>query len=152
MWMLYDKGKYITVWHQVLLVNNLNSYVFKPDLISWKELKCITCTVIICLSCCACTCVELWKSVFWQINSVVGSADELVRSNHYAAEKIRRKADSLAERRDVNRQRARDKLNRLKDFLHLQKFLQVQIICIIIVQCVACILCLYRGRRGATLH
>ena len=69
---------------------------------------------------------ELWQSVFWQINSVVRSADDLVKSNHYASEKIRRQADSLAERRDVNRQRARDKLNRLKDFLHLQKFLQVR--------------------------
>jgi len=71
------------------------------------------------------TCVELRLSMLCQINGVVGTADDLVRSNHYASEKIRRHADSLAERRDFNRQRAQNKLSRLKDFLHLQKFLQV---------------------------
>jgi spectrin beta len=59
-----------------------------------------------------------------KINTVVRFADELVGTNHYASEKIRRKADSLVERRDANRRRANDKLNRLRDFLQLQTFFQ----------------------------
>jgi hypothetical protein len=57
---------------------------------------------------------------------VLSFADKLVGENHYASDKIQRKADSLAERRDANRVRALEKLNRLKDFLHLQKFFQVK--------------------------
>jgi len=64
-----------------------------------------------------------------QINGVLSFADKLVDGNHYASDKIRRKADSLAERRNANRSRAHEKLNRLKDFLHLQKFFQVYMYC-----------------------
>ena len=59
-----------------------------------------------------------------KINSVQHLAHQLINDNHYAADKIQRKADSLQERRDANRLRAKEKLERLKDFLHLQKFYQ----------------------------
>jgi hypothetical protein len=67
----------------------------------------------------------MFLSCLSQINGVLNFADNLCSANHYASDKVRRRADAIAEHRDANRQRARDKLEHLKDFLHLQKFFQV---------------------------
>ena len=47
-----------------------------------------------------------------------------MEENHYATEKIQKKAELISERRDQNRLRADEQLDRLKDQLTLQQFLQ----------------------------
>ncbi|ESN99908.1 hypothetical protein HELRODRAFT_101195 [Helobdella robusta] len=59
-----------------------------------------------------------------KINIVQNFASRLVDSNHFAADKIRKKTESLKGRRDANRQKADEKLDKLKDFRDLQKFMQ----------------------------
>ncbi|XP_035827840.1 spectrin beta chain isoform X3 [Aplysia californica] len=59
-----------------------------------------------------------------KINAVLQFANRLMDENHYAGEKIQKKAESINERRDQNRQRADEQLDRLKDQLTLQQFLQ----------------------------
>ncbi|XP_013410395.1 spectrin beta chain-like [Lingula anatina] len=60
-----------------------------------------------------------------KINLVLQFAERLVDDeNHYAADKISKKAENIDERRNANRQRAYEGLERLKDSLQLQQFLQ----------------------------
>ncbi|XP_033733759.1 spectrin beta chain-like isoform X7 [Pecten maximus] len=59
-----------------------------------------------------------------KINAVLQFANRLIEDNHYAADKIHKKAENINERRDVNRQRVYEQLERLKDQLLLQQFLQ----------------------------
>ena len=59
-----------------------------------------------------------------KINAVLQFANRLIEDNHYAADKIHKKAENINERRDVNRKRACDQLDRLRDQLLLQQFLQ----------------------------
>ncbi|XP_056020665.1 spectrin beta chain-like isoform X3 [Ostrea edulis] len=59
-----------------------------------------------------------------KINAVLQFANRLIEDQHYAADKVHKKAENISERRDVNRQRAYEQLERLKDQLLLQQFLQ----------------------------
>ncbi|XP_071163376.1 spectrin beta chain-like isoform X7 [Mytilus edulis] len=59
-----------------------------------------------------------------KINAVLQFANRLIEDNHYAADKIHKKAENINERRDVNRNRAGDQLDKLRDQLLLQQFLQ----------------------------
>ncbi|XP_017882681.1 spectrin beta chain isoform X5 [Ceratina calcarata] len=59
-----------------------------------------------------------------KINSVVQFAGRLVDEGHFAADKVRKKAESINERRRVNREKANRCMERLKDQLQLQMFLQ----------------------------
>ncbi|XP_062617855.1 spectrin beta chain-like isoform X5 [Saccostrea cucullata] len=59
-----------------------------------------------------------------KINAVLQFANRLIEDQHYAADKVHKKAENISERRDVNRQRAYEQLDRLKDQLLLQQFLQ----------------------------
>lgn len=59
-----------------------------------------------------------------KINSVVTMGRDLLADNNYAADKIQQKADALQERRETNRQRAVDQLEKLKDSLLAQQFYQ----------------------------
>jgi len=59
-----------------------------------------------------------------KINAVLQFANRLMEENHYASEKIQKKAEGINERRDQNRVRADEQLDRLKDQLTLQQFLQ----------------------------
>ena len=68
----------------------------------------------------------LLKSFFVQINGVLSFAKMLENDNNYAAEKIARKAEELAERRDKNRVEAQAQLDKIRDQHMLHSFLQVQ--------------------------
>ncbi|XP_060584243.1 spectrin beta chain-like isoform X5 [Ruditapes philippinarum] len=59
-----------------------------------------------------------------KINAVLTFANRLMEDNHYANDKIHKKAENINERRNTNRQRADEQLERLKDQLLLQQFLQ----------------------------
>ncbi|XP_078593448.1 spectrin beta chain, non-erythrocytic 1-like isoform X43 [Branchiostoma floridae x Branchiostoma japonicum] len=59
-----------------------------------------------------------------KINHVCQFANRLVDENHYAADKIKGKADTIQDRRDGNRKLADDNLEKLRDALQLQQFLQ----------------------------
>ncbi|XP_078674534.1 spectrin beta chain, non-erythrocytic 1-like isoform X33 [Branchiostoma floridae x Branchiostoma belcheri] len=59
-----------------------------------------------------------------KINHVCQFANRLVDENHYAADKIKSKADTIQDRRDGNRKLADDNLEKLRDALQLQQFLQ----------------------------
>ncbi|CAG5119810.1 unnamed protein product, partial [Candidula unifasciata] len=59
-----------------------------------------------------------------KINAVLQFANRLIDENHYDREKIHKKAESISERRDQNRQRSDEQLDKLKDQLTLQQFLQ----------------------------
>ncbi|KAJ8308165.1 hypothetical protein KUTeg_013039 [Tegillarca granosa] len=59
-----------------------------------------------------------------KINAVLQFANRLIDDNHYAADKVHKKAENINERRDVNRTRAYDQLVKLKDQLVEQQFLQ----------------------------
>lgn len=59
-----------------------------------------------------------------RINQVLHEAQRLQDENHYASELIKTKADSIDDRRQANRQRANEKLLRLKSQLDLQLHLQ----------------------------
>ncbi|KAK7104923.1 spectrin beta chain-like isoform X2 [Littorina saxatilis] len=59
-----------------------------------------------------------------KVNAVLQFANRLIDENHFAADKIHRKAENINERRNTNRQRADEQLDRLKDQLQLQQFLQ----------------------------
>ena len=63
---------------------------------------------------------------FVQINGVLSFAKMLENDNNYAAEKIARKAEELAERRDKNRVEAQAQLDKIRDQHMLHSFLQVQ--------------------------
>ncbi|XP_052270062.1 spectrin beta chain-like isoform X3 [Dreissena polymorpha] len=59
-----------------------------------------------------------------KINAVLTFANRLMEDGHYAADKIHKKAENINERRNTNRQRADEQLDRLRDQLLLQQFLQ----------------------------
>lgn len=59
-----------------------------------------------------------------KINGVITFAQRLVDEDHIAGDKILRKAETIRDRRDVNRDRALQQMERLKDQLQLHQFLQ----------------------------
>ncbi|ESP01600.1 hypothetical protein LOTGIDRAFT_139452 [Lottia gigantea] len=59
-----------------------------------------------------------------KINAVCHFADRLIEDNHFAAEKIQKKAENINERRDSNRQRSEEQLAKLKEQLQMQQFIQ----------------------------
>ena len=59
-----------------------------------------------------------------KINSVVQFATRLVDDGHFAADKIKKKAESINERRNSNREKAQQLMNKLRDQQQLQMFLQ----------------------------
>lgn len=59
-----------------------------------------------------------------KLNNIQNFASRLVDTNHFAADKILKKIDTMKERRDVNRKKADEKLETLKDSRELHKFLQ----------------------------
>ncbi|XP_064621468.1 spectrin beta chain-like isoform X3 [Lineus longissimus] len=59
-----------------------------------------------------------------KVNAVLQFANRLTEENHYASEKITMKSDNIEERRNANRERAYEQLNKLKDSLLLQQFMQ----------------------------
>uniref|UniRef100_A0ABD2X9X6 Spectrin beta chain n=1 Tax=Trichogramma kaykai TaxID=54128 RepID=A0ABD2X9X6_9HYME len=59
-----------------------------------------------------------------KINAVVQFAARLVDDGHFAADKVKRKAESINERRNTNRDKAQQMMDRLRDQLQLQMFLQ----------------------------
>ncbi|XP_077537729.1 spectrin beta chain isoform X3 [Haemaphysalis longicornis] len=59
-----------------------------------------------------------------KINAVVQHAQRLCSEGHMASDKIRKKADSILERRDANRKQASELMARLADQLALHQFLQ----------------------------
>ncbi|XP_043588838.1 spectrin beta chain isoform X3 [Bombus pyrosoma] len=59
-----------------------------------------------------------------KINSVVQFAGRLVDEGHFAADKVKKKAESINERRRINREKANQYMEKLKDQLQLQMFLQ----------------------------
>ncbi|KAK8763192.1 hypothetical protein V5799_034199 [Amblyomma americanum] len=59
-----------------------------------------------------------------KINAVVQHAQRLCSEGHMASDKIRKKADSILERRDANRKLASEQMARLADQLALHQFLQ----------------------------
>ncbi|CAH1792317.1 unnamed protein product [Owenia fusiformis] len=59
-----------------------------------------------------------------KVNATVAFASRLQDENHFAKDKIQRQSENIVERRNVNRTRAYETLERLKDALTLQQFLQ----------------------------
>ncbi|KAJ4442212.1 hypothetical protein ANN_12078 [Periplaneta americana] len=59
-----------------------------------------------------------------KINNVVHFAGRLCDEGHFAADKVHKKADSINERRNANRDRALQQMEKLKDQLQLHQFLQ----------------------------
>lgn len=59
-----------------------------------------------------------------KINSVVQFANRLVEERHFDADKIQRKAESIRARRDSNREKALQQMEKLQDQLQLHQFLQ----------------------------
>ncbi|KAK0163457.1 hypothetical protein PV327_007135 [Microctonus hyperodae] len=59
-----------------------------------------------------------------KINSVAQFAARLVDEGHFASDKVRNKAENISERRNINREKANQLMEKLKDQLQLQMFLQ----------------------------
>lgn len=59
-----------------------------------------------------------------KINQIVQVADTLVEKDHYDADKINKRSQNVAERRDSNRDRAVDQHEKLKNQVKLHEFLQ----------------------------
>ncbi|XP_046664582.1 LOW QUALITY PROTEIN: spectrin beta chain-like [Homalodisca vitripennis] len=59
-----------------------------------------------------------------KINSVVQFAGRLCDEGHFAADKVSKKAENIADRRNANRERALQQMEKLKDQLLLHQFLQ----------------------------
>ncbi|XP_076312784.1 spectrin beta chain-like isoform X3 [Tachypleus tridentatus] len=59
-----------------------------------------------------------------KINSVIQFSQRLCDEGHFAEDKIRKKAENIAERRTANRERANEQMEKLKDQLQLHQFLQ----------------------------
>ncbi|KAG4068736.1 hypothetical protein HA402_002427 [Bradysia odoriphaga] len=59
-----------------------------------------------------------------KINSIVHVADALVDKKHYDADRIRKRADNIAERRDGNQNRAKEQQEKLMNQVKLHEFLQ----------------------------
>lgn len=60
-----------------------------------------------------------------KVNSVVQYAQRLVNEGHFEGDKIAKRADSINERRNANREKAFKQFDKLKDLLELQQFLRV---------------------------
>jgi len=60
-----------------------------------------------------------------KINGVIQFADVLTRDGHGQADKIGKKGDSIKERRDNNKKKALEQMEKLRDQLQLHQFLQV---------------------------
>ena len=63
-----------------------------------------------------------------KVNGVLQSAQILGGEEHFAADKIAKKAEELAERRDKNRAEAEAQLDRIRDQHMLHSFLQVSLV------------------------
>ncbi|XP_052133456.1 spectrin beta chain [Frankliniella occidentalis] len=59
-----------------------------------------------------------------KVNSVVQFASRLNDEGHFDSDKVNRKAQNIDERRNANRQRALEQMEKLKDQLQLHQFLQ----------------------------
>lgn len=59
-----------------------------------------------------------------KINTIVQVADTLLEKQHFDSDKIHKRAENIAQRRDVNRDRAVDLHERLKNQVKLHEFLQ----------------------------
>ncbi|XP_050407107.1 spectrin beta chain isoform X3 [Patella vulgata] len=59
-----------------------------------------------------------------KVNAVCNFADRLIEDNHFAADKIAKKAENISERRDANHQKSNEQLDRLKEQLQMQQFIQ----------------------------
>lgn len=59
-----------------------------------------------------------------KINSVVQFANRLVEERHFDADKIQRKAENIDSRRNTNREKALQQMEKLQDQLQLHQFLQ----------------------------
>lgn len=59
-----------------------------------------------------------------KIKEVKAIGDKLIAENHYASEKIKHRTDTIIDRQHNNRQKALDRLEKLKDALQLQLYLQ----------------------------
>ncbi|GBP22289.1 Spectrin beta chain [Eumeta japonica] len=59
-----------------------------------------------------------------KINSVVQFANRLCEENHFDADKIQRKAENIEARRNANREKALQQLEKLQDQVQLHQFLQ----------------------------
>ena len=59
-----------------------------------------------------------------KVNNVIQFAQRLEDEGHFAADKAQRKAENISERREANRQRAVQLMEKLRDALQLQQFLQ----------------------------
>ena len=60
-----------------------------------------------------------------KINGVIQFATVLNREGHGQGDKIGKKGDSIRERRDNNKKRALEQMEKLRDQLQLHQFLQV---------------------------
>ena len=59
-----------------------------------------------------------------KVNGVLQFAQRLVSEQHFAAEKIARKAEDISDRRNTNHEMALSQLEKLRDQLLLHQFLQ----------------------------
>jgi spectrin beta len=59
-----------------------------------------------------------------KIKEVKAIGDKLIAENHYASEKIKHRTDTITDRQRHNRQKALDRLEKLRDALQLQLYLQ----------------------------
>ncbi|XP_064119290.1 spectrin beta chain-like isoform X5 [Macrobrachium nipponense] len=59
-----------------------------------------------------------------KINGICQFAQRLLDEEHFAAEKIQKKAENIEERRQQNRERAMEQMERLRDQLQVHQFLQ----------------------------
>ncbi|XP_044730255.1 spectrin beta chain isoform X2 [Chrysoperla carnea] len=59
-----------------------------------------------------------------KVNSVVQYAQRLVNEGHFDSDKIAKRADSINDRRNANREKAFQQLDKLKDLLELHQFLR----------------------------
>ncbi|XP_065222375.1 spectrin beta chain isoform X1 [Planococcus citri] len=59
-----------------------------------------------------------------KINNVVQFANRLCEEGHFESDKVKKKADNINDRRNLNRERALELMEKLKDQLQLHQFLQ----------------------------
>ncbi|XP_047735798.1 spectrin beta chain isoform X3 [Hyalella azteca] len=59
-----------------------------------------------------------------KLNAICQFGDKLVKDNHFAADKVQKKAENIDERRAANREHAMQLMDRLRDQLQVHQFLQ----------------------------
>ncbi|XP_067118326.1 spectrin beta chain isoform X1 [Centruroides vittatus] len=59
-----------------------------------------------------------------KINGVIQFAQRLCDEGHFASDKVNKKAENISERRNANRAKALEQMEKLKDELQIQQFLQ----------------------------